>query len=256
MTFLATKIVGALLLPPLNILVLSGLGLLVLKHRPRLGRNLLIFSWLLLYGLSTPIVGRSLLQSVESIPPLPPETLSNNTDVDAIVVLSSGRYCNAPEYGEDGPTGSVLERLQYGAYLHRKTDKPVFVTGGKPYGSGTLAEGIVMERALIKDFQIPVLGVETDSTTTWENALFSAPILQEKGIDKIYLVTHAVHMPRSVEIFEQAGLQVVPAPTRFSTSCQTDVFDFLPSVSGLGASHYALYEWLGRAWYWLRSEMR
>lgn len=255
MTFLATKIAGAFLLPPINILILSGIGLLMLKRRPRLGRNLLIFSWLLLYGLSTPIVGRYFLQSVESIPPLQPETLSSNTDVDAIVVLSGGRYCNAPEYGEDSPTGGVLERLRYGAYLHRKTHKPVFATGGKPGGGGTLAEGVVMERSLINDFQIPVLGVEAESTTTWENAFFSAPLLQEKGIQKIYLVTHAVHMPRSVEIFEKAGLQVIPAPTRFSTSCKLDVLDFLPSVSSLGASQYAMYEGIGRVWYWMRSVM-
>lgn len=253
MGFLVTKIAASLLLPPLNLLILSGVGLLILKRRPRLGRNLLIFSWLLLYGLCTPIVGRSLLRSAESIPPLPPETLSNNAEVDAIVVLGGGRYCHAPEYGEDSPTGSVLERLRYGAYLHRQTQKPVFVTGGKPGDSGTLAEGTVMERSLINDFRISVFGVEPKSTTTWENAFFSAPVLQARGIQKIYLVTHAVHMPRAVEIFEKAGLQVIPAPTGFSTSCQIDLLDFLPSVPGLGASHYALYEWVGRMWYWTRS---
>ena len=252
MPFLATKIISAMLLPPMNILILSGIGLLLLKRRPRLGRNILIVSWLLLYTLSTSMVSRALVQSVESIPPLRPETLSSNTDVDAIVVLSGGQYCDAPEYGEDSPDGGVLERMRYGAFLHRKTHKPVFVTGGKPSEAGTLAAGVVMQRSLQNDFHIPVLGAETQSTTTWENAAFSAPLLREHGVQKIYLVTHAVHMPRSVKVFEQAGLQVVPAPTRFATSCKTDIRDFLPRSSSLSASNYALYEWIGRAWYWVR----
>ncbi len=252
MTFLATKIIGALLLPPMNILILSGIGLLLLKRRPRLGRNILIVSWLILYALSTSIVSRVLVQSIETVPPLQPETLTSHTDVDAIVVLSGGQYCNAPEYGEDSPDGGVLERMRYGAFLHRKTHKPVFVTGGKPGDAGTLAAGVVMQRSLRNDFQIPVLGAETKSTTTWENAAFSAPLLREQGVQKIYLVTHAVHMPRSIEVFEQAGLQVVPAPTRFFTSCKTDIRNFLPRSSSLSASNYALYEWIGRVWYWLR----
>ena len=252
MTFLATKIIGAMLLLPMNILILSGIGLFLLKRHPRLGRNILIVSWLLLYMLSTSMVSQTLVQSLESVPPLPPETLSRSTDVDAIVVLSGGQYCDAPEYGEDSPDGGILERMRYGAFLHRKTDKPVFVTGGKPGGAGTLTAGVVMQRSLQNDFQIPVLGTETQSTTTWENATFSAPLLREQGVQKIYLVTHAVHMPRSVQVFEQAGLQVVPAPTHFSTSCKTDILDFLPRSSSLSSSNYALYEWIGRAWYWVR----
>jgi hypothetical protein len=39
------------------------------------------------------------LQSLEHTPALQLDRLP--TDVDAIVVLSGGTYCNAPEYGKD-----------------------------------------------------------------------------------------------------------------------------------------------------------
>ena len=249
MSFLFSKIISAFLLPPLNLLVLSGLGFLVLKSRPRLGRNVLIVSWLLFYGLSTPIIGRALCLSLENTPSLQIHTALNSADV--IVVLGRGVYSNAPEYGGDTVTGNVLERLRYAAKLYRLTGKPLLVTGGNPQNT-TLTEGAVMKDALINDFGVPVKWVEERSRTTWENAYFSAAILQPQNIRRIYLVTHAVHMPRAQAVFEQVGFQVIPAPTMFATTRnQFTVFDFLPSSAALEVSSVALHEWIGRLWYLL-----
>ena len=40
MSWLATKLVGIFLLPPLNLLIVAGLGIVLLNNHPRLGRNL------------------------------------------------------------------------------------------------------------------------------------------------------------------------------------------------------------------------
>jgi len=55
--------------------------------------------------------------------------------------------------------------------------------------------------------------LENDSENTAENAFYSAEILREKNIKTIILVTSAMHMPRSVALFEAQGLNVIPAPT-------------------------------------------
>jgi uncharacterized SAM-binding protein YcdF (DUF218 family) len=254
MSFLITKIIRAFLLPPLNVLVLSGVGFLVLKRHPRLGHALLIVSWLLLFTLSIPLVGRNLRGSLENTSPLRVRDVLNKAD--AIVVLGGGVYLNAPEYGRDTVTGTVLERLRYAARLHRLTGKPILVTGGKPQ-KATLPEGEVMKEALENDFGVPVQWVEAQSSTTRENAYFSAAILQPHDIRRIYLVTHAMHMPRAQAVFEHAGFHVVPAPTMYVTvRSRLTLFDFLPSSSVLAVSYNALHEWIGRLWYWVREENR
>lgn len=246
--WLATKFVSAFLLPPLNLLLLSGLGIVLLGRRPRLGRGLILTSWVLLYGLSTPLVGRTLLQSLEYYPPL---RLPDVRDAaDAIVVLGGGMYCDAPEYAGDSVSGSTLDRLRYAARLHRATGKPILVSGGKP--ASDTAEAVAMQETLMNDFHVPVQWIEGQSANTLENVRLSATLLQAQGIRRVYVVTHAWHMPRAVAEFEKVGFEVVPAPTAFTTACRMRVLDFLPRTHGLQLTTLALHEWIGRAWYALQ----
>ncbi|MEW6298215.1 MAG: YdcF family protein [Thermodesulfobacteriota bacterium] len=207
-------------------------------------------SLLLLYLLSTPLIGGALLRSLEDTPPLPPD--ASLPAGDAIVVLGGAIYHDAPEYGGDTVSGELLERLQYAARLYRLTGKPILVTGGNP-GEASIAEAVAMRETLVQDFQVPVRWVEDQSRTTLENARLSAPLLQRQGVQRVYLVTHAAHMPRARAAFEHAGLQVIPAPTRFTTTRDRwSVFTFLPNPFTLAMSHRALHEWFGRLWYWLQ----
>ena len=247
MSWLATKMISSLLLPPLNLLLLAGLGMVLLNHRPRLGRRLILAAWLLLHVLSLPIIGRALQQSLETVPPLPPGAYPSNAA--AIVVLAAGTYDHAPEYGGDSASPDTLERLRYAVRLYRATGKPILLTGGKP--NSATAESIVMKEVLEQDFHVPVQWIEDQSENTWENARLSYAILQPQGITIIYLVTHAWHMPRALIAFEKAGFQVIPAPTKFTTDYQLTLLDFLPRAHALGMSATGLHEWIGRLWYQL-----
>ncbi len=48
MSWLATKLISIFLLPPLNLLIVAGLGIALLSNRPRLGRNLTSYQLTLL----------------------------------------------------------------------------------------------------------------------------------------------------------------------------------------------------------------
>lgn len=245
MSWLATKLLSAFLLPPFNILIVAAVGILLLNRHPRLGRNLTIAAWLLLYLLSMPLVGRALLQSLETVPPLPPGAYS--AEAGAIVVLAGGVYDDAPEYDGDSVSTTALARLRYAARLYRATGSPILVTGGKPHTK--TAESVVMKDALENDFLVPVRWVEDQSENTWQNARFSYALLSPQGITTIYLVTHASHMARSITAFERAGFRVIPAPTMFTTSYKLTPLDFLPRGRALAMSFIALHEWIGRLWY-------
>lgn len=252
MGWLLTNFIAAFLLPPLSLLLLGGTGLWLLKRRPRLGKALVALSLGLLAALSVPAVSGWLLATLERNALLPQE---NRPAAQAIVVLGGERNLDAPEYGGDTVGGATLERLRYGARLQRETGLPLLVTGGKP-GGGDLPEGEAMRRTLEDEFGVPVRWVEDRSRNTWENAYFSRELLNGAGVETIYLVTHAWHMPRAKMIFERAGFLVVPAGIAFHRTGPATVLDFLPHARALAESARYVHEIIGRVWYRLKNRTK
>jgi uncharacterized SAM-binding protein YcdF (DUF218 family) len=249
MGWLLTNLIASFLLPPLALLLIGALGLALLKRRPRLGEGLLALSLGLLAVLSLPAVSGRLLASLEQGALLPQE---NRPEAQAIVVLGGGRDINAPEYGGDTVGWASLERLRYGAKLQRQTGLPLLVTGGKPDG-GELSEGEIMRRVLEREFGVPVRWVEDRSDNTRENAYFSRELLKGGGVQTIYLVTHAWHMPRAKRVFEAAGFKVVPAGVGFHQTKAPTALDFLPDARALEGSVRYIHEIIGLVWYRLKS---
>lgn len=246
MNWFATNFVSAFLLPPLNLLALAVAGTLLLRRRPRRGRALIALALALLYILSTPVFAERLLGILERHA----SPVKLDRSAGAIVVLGGGIYYNAPEYGGDTVNILALERLRYGARLYRETRKPLLVTGGNP--EGKIAEGTLMKETLERDFRVPVRWAETASLNTRENAIFSARILKRSGVNTIYLVTQAWHMPRARREFERAGLRVIPAGTGFTTHKKLGAMDFVPKAKDMLKSYYAIHEGIGWVWYSLR----
>jgi uncharacterized SAM-binding protein YcdF (DUF218 family) len=79
--------------------------------------------------------------------------------------------------------------------------------------------------------------------------LRSYAILSAKNIQRIALVTHDWHMQRSLEQFEAAGFEVIPAPMGYTQPPMRWDTDYLPSANGLRTSNRVLHEWLGRLHY-------
>jgi uncharacterized SAM-binding protein YcdF (DUF218 family) len=218
----------------------------LLCGRRRTGLALTTAGVLAFYLLSTTAVSSLLTRAVE-MPPRSEATLAR-AGADAIVVLSGGYERYAPEYGGRTIDALTLQRLRYAAHLARRLNLPVLVSGGLP-DHAPVSLAAMMKVALEQDFGVPVRWTEDRSATTYENAMFSAPLLKADGVGTIILVTHAAHMARSARAFTDAGLKVIPAPTVFSPGRSIDMSSHL---SGLHDSYYALYEIFGAAWYALR----
>ncbi|RQO37083.1 YdcF family protein [Herminiimonas sp. KBW02] len=245
--WLFNAVASALLLPPFNLILLCAMGLLLRPRWPRLGVTVSVLALLILAVCSTRSGAMLFVTPLEKQNP----TLQagDTAGAQAIVVLGGSRITNAPEYGgQDIPSAISLHRLRYAASLYRSTHLPVLVSGGHPDG-GSTSEASVMARVLKEDFSVPVRWLEQTSNNTAENAQLSARMLRAAGVQRILLVTDAIHMQRAQWAYQQAGLEVVAAPTIFISSAHTTPADFLPSSQGLQLSAYALHEWLGLAWY-------
>jgi uncharacterized SAM-binding protein YcdF (DUF218 family) len=240
------KVLAAILLPPIGPLLVLVVGALLVGRWPRLGRGLVWTGIGVLALLSTGLVARGLLWTIDVSPPL---RLEDARTAQAIVILGGG-VRDAPEYGGDTVARLSLDRVRYGARVARQTGLPVLVTGGTYWGDG-LAEGIVMREVLEREFGVPVKWVESRSRNTQQNAVRSAAILIPEDVKRIVLVGHGFDMRRAIAEFEAAGLEVVPAPTFMSPSTPLVFGDLVPNVFSLQSSYYALYEILAnlaRGW--------
>jgi uncharacterized SAM-binding protein YcdF (DUF218 family) len=246
MSWLTTNLIAALLLPPLSMLLILAYGLFQLYRRQRFAYPLIYSAFALLWIFSTPYFSSGALHMLEDqTAPL----ASKNSSADAIVILGGGTYFHAPEYaGQDTIGEATLMRVRYGARLQRETGKPILVTGGRPLGNES-SEAQQMRESLEQDFRVPVRWTEQDSNTTLENAYNSFSILNKDGVRKIYLVTHAWHMPRAAWIFRRAGFEVIEAPTAFTTRYRTDLLEFLPQAAALEDNRIFMHEVIGMLWY-------
>lgn len=139
------------------------------------------------------------------------------------------------------------------AWLAKRTGLPLLVSGGLGK-DGRPSEAHMMQQVLEQEYSLPVRWLEPDSRDTYENAEFSAKLLKADGIERVYLVTHAWHLPRAVWSFHQFKLDVIPAPTVFEGLGKgpRELADFLPNARALERTAYACHEIIGNAWYRLR----
>jgi uncharacterized SAM-binding protein YcdF (DUF218 family) len=253
MDILLTKIVKTLFLPPGLIILLLLAGYFLARRFQTLGKFLLFGGFGLLLVLSLPVVARFNIKLLET-EALSPASL-NPPQAQAIVILSGGRHPDAPEYGgQDALSMPTLQRLHYGAWLYRHTGVPILVTGGTVYGDERVPEAELMRRSLTSELHIPVRWVETRSRNTWQNAGYSRQLLQQAGINRIYLVTQAWHMPRARLAFEAVGFDVIAAPTGFlgQKGDAPLIMDFLPGAGAFKTNTLFLHELLGMLWYRIR----
>ncbi|MGH7880423.1 MAG: YdcF family protein, partial [Candidatus Binataceae bacterium] len=240
--FIALKtLLRTLILPPAGPLILAAAGAWLLGRRTggaarRTGWTLLVAGLTALWLLSTPVVGDALSRLAQRYPAL---DLARPVRAQAIVILGGGEaWSTAPEYADPAAGFELLERLNYGAFVARRTRLPVLV-------SGTARETLAMRSTLARDFGIQTRWVDDRSRDTFENARFSARLLKPAGVTRILLVTSANHEWRAVQEFASAGLTVDPAPVNVWTPHTRGVIDYVPGPLALLHSSEALHEILG-----------
>jgi len=237
-----------LLVPPINLLLLTIGGFALSYQHPRAGRWIMGLGLGGLLILGMPLISGTLLDSLENtkIPPSPDQPPT------AIVILG-GDVRQIAGLQPQASLGSLtLERVRTGAALYRTTHLPILTTGGiidkKEHSLAKL-----MAQALSEDFDVSTKWVESASRTTWENAEFSRAILRAENINSIYLVTHSWHMRRAMIAFTYFGFTVTPAPVPPDKAPSFELTGFLPQASAWLRSYYALHEWIGCGWYGVRA---
>ena len=135
--------------------------------------------------------------------------------------------------------------------MHQKTNLPIIVSGGKPKGYLS-SQADLMATVLKNNYHLTSSLKEDKSRNTADESHFLSSLLKHNHLNTIYLVTNAWHMPRSVFIFQCAGIKVLPAPMGYYLyGPRYSVLSFFPNKDALYASVVALHEYIGLFWYHL-----
>ncbi|HYD32651.1 MAG TPA: YdcF family protein [Azospirillaceae bacterium] len=243
---------SSLLLPPTAVFLVMLLAAAFSIRRAPLPASVVAVGAALLLVASMPVVGARLLERLAGVHRQIPEA-TDLARTQAIVIISTGRRSDSPEYGGYTVDPITLERVRYGAHLHRRTGLPILVSGGGGWRDIVPPVSSQMAHTLQDDYRVAATWTEDQANTTAENAAFAAALLHPQDIRTIALVTHGWHMRRARYVFERAGFEVIPAPTGFGAvlpSARADAY--IPSPLGLLSSYYAIHEWVGMRWYQLR----
>lgn len=183
----------------------------------------------------------------------PPQAVSGG-DAQAIVVISGVMSSPNPATHEHSAGSDTYLRCLYAAWLYQHGHRlPILCSGGPARGRPeAVPDAVVMEKVL-EDAGVPdsMIWCEDRSHSTHENALYSAHILRDKGIQKIVLVTSAFQMLRAVLCFRKEGLVVTPAACDYRTYAPYDLKDLFPSCAAIRLNEDVLHEVAGIAWYWI-----
>lgn len=239
-------LITAIVFSPTLFLLAIAIGVWWSSRNSKLGKAITLFSTVLLWIISTPILSIWMFQNLlTQYSPTNAQVLRAQ-GVQAIVVLGGGVETGQPD-GIQQLKPTALDRLRHGIELARHTNLPLLFTGGKGWGadSNSENEATVSVRVARDAFQYEINLTESASRDTKENARNSKTVLSGIGVKKIALVTHSWHMHRSVKAFQEVGFEVTPAPMGFINNKDIGLLSFLPNNVALNNSYIIFKELAG-----------
>jgi uncharacterized SAM-binding protein YcdF (DUF218 family) len=144
--------------------------------------------------------------------------------------------------------GTAGNRVLHAARLYRagKVRKILISAGGLSWSGTAPAEADAIA-TLLMELGVPEIDLllERQSRTTIENAEQSKRVWVEQRFASGLLVTSALHMPRALALFQQAGMDLVPATTDVTVTRPIigGPLDLIPNASSLVLFGNALHEW-------------
>jgi uncharacterized SAM-binding protein YcdF (DUF218 family) len=224
----------------------------------KVGRGALVALVALYWAMSVPIVALVLQRTIGSgglahadspvAGPLPIVVLGNGLDT----FEAFGATVEVPLAQTAMNTLFALDR-----YRQFPTSILIASGGAEPGAAAGSSEAAIIADALRRN-GVPEdrILLEDRSTTTREQAVATARILAARGAARCILVTSPQQMGRAAEVFQRAGISVIPLPARAVLGRQSGAAHWwlrlIPSSQARTVSRDVLYEVIASPYYRVR----
>lgn len=214
--------------------ILLALFIFRLKNNnPKMFKFCGIAGILLFLVCSTSYVPKKLINSIEKkYSPIKPQKL-DTTKTYYIHVLGAGTSLDTKLPATMNLSATTLTRLVEGIRIYNHLHHAILITSAASKDENHSQAELAKEAALSLGVNEKKIQMLATPTSTLEEAI----AFKEKfGTNKnVIVVTSAFHMPRAIEIFEDQGIQTVPAPTDYQY--KEDGFNYsgitFPTLSSL-----------------------
>ena len=173
---------------------------------------------------------------------------------DAIVVIAEGMQpADTPRQMVE--TGPEYNRVAAAAKLYKAGAAPLVVVAGE-------AASVPLVQAQLVEMGVPIqdILVQDKTENALEDAKFTRLLTSDKGVQSIILVTSAVKMDRTVFLYKQEKLNIVPMPVDYKVSLrswtesskpdlETILKNLMPNADAMQQSTTVLYEYLALMFY-------
>ena len=178
-----------------------------------------------------------------------PAFADDGSPVAGIVVLGGAEEPEISAARQQLTVNDSAERdIAFGDLSRRYPNAKLFFAGGsgKLQGREFTEAGVVARYAEVLGLVASRVLVDDRSRNTYENALFAAQSLKPTQEGKWLLVTSAVHMPRAIGCFRNAGFLVTAYPVDFHTKGTETLAEFHATMAtNLRLLDIGVREWLG-----------
>jgi uncharacterized SAM-binding protein YcdF (DUF218 family) len=234
------------------LLILSGYAY-GFKHPLPLSRARHVLAFLTIWAwiFTTPGGANLLVARMEGNPNARPTIDSMRAGNGLIVVLASGEM-----HSRNGTPNARLdahgwERIHAGLTLWRQVGGKLLLAGGPGEAPDRSLAALMRKIAIDAGVPADSIEIQPKSNTTYEDLLYSRDrILAQHG--PVWLVTSALHMPRSLGVAEKLGLSVTPWPCDYRQIEKPTWRIWFPDNSGPQTWGDVLHEILGIHYYRLQ----
>jgi len=221
-------------------------GIFYRWQRKRLALAMGATALLCMFAVSTPFLPNLLVSILENrYDTLQSPDLKGSSGPVNILVLGGGHTNDSRLPANDQLSTVALARLAEGIRLQRRISNSTLITSGYA-GKEVIAQAEVFAKtALLLGVDPARIRMQTLPKNTRMEAAEYKRLFGDKA--QLVLVTSAVHMPRAMYLFRQAGLKPIAAPTNHLVkySNERDLWFWVPNSGNIQMVESAIHEYAG-----------
>jgi len=244
------EFLSILIMPlPVLFLVLITVIILFLSGRKKPGKILLIIAVIWFFIISTPLIPRLLVKSLENkYPPLNADLIKNLPDSCDIIILGGGHSDDRELSPNNQLSTAALARLVEGIRIHKLIPGSRLILSGYKGRSEISQAAILYRTALMLGVDSASMVMQTLPANTRMEAEEYAKNLRSEN--KLIVVTSDLHMPRAILLFRRVGLDPLAAPTNQIIKYGSVKYPWrwMPSSGYISMMEAVTHEYVGILW--------